>query len=263
MSTTNKNQGSDDNDLGFYSWRQQWLDEIIFYFDSRRFIDHVDQLVGWAIAFACYKGQRSTYIGPDTIARRLGGRIKTDRVQLAMVHLETAGRLKIEKRGAHYVLTPVILNDAALRSSSGSRSFYLLRSKRLERILYDKRLSPSCRLIGYAAAAFADPETLECREGHSALASAVGVSRNSARNAVKPLAEGGHFGSRLPTRSAPWVLTILPADEGANQGANEGANQGANESVTSADAAATSREILRTLLDLRNLRNLRIPKKFR
>ena len=154
-----------------------YFDQIIYAadFTGKSQLTPTDRIVALAILHYVNRKAGATYVDLLTLARRVG--IKHPTVKMASRHLSERGHLKVIKRPGKTPLLRPILRECDGHSSRGDKAFYAARGKLIDRLVFDRRLTPAERLAGLAFLATFDPETCRC-ESQVSVAQNCGLSRD-------------------------------------------------------------------------------------
>jgi DNA-binding MarR family transcriptional regulator len=80
----------------------------------------------------------------------------------------------------------------SLKSAKCDRGFYRQRAELIERVLFDRKLTPGHRVVMLGIVAMTDPESRQCDAGQSYLAKALNMNRKTVIAAMTKLVELGY-----------------------------------------------------------------------
>jgi hypothetical protein len=95
-----------------------------------------------------------------------------------------------------------------MKSAKCDRGFYKRRAELIDRVLFDRELTPDQRLVMLGIAAMTDPDTRQCDAGQTYLATALNVNRNTVITAMPKLAAEGYVLRAASDSGRREILTV-------------------------------------------------------
>jgi DNA-binding MarR family transcriptional regulator len=96
----------------------------------------------------------------------------------------------------------------AMKSAKCDRGFYKRRAELIDRVLFNRELTPGQRLVMLGIAAMTDPDTRQCDAGQTYLATALNVNRNTVITAMPKLAAEGYVLRAASDSGRREILTV-------------------------------------------------------
>lgn len=218
----------------FYAWRRQYCDQILFATDLKP----LEKRLGRAVAKATNWKTRSTITNLSTFAQHLGEKVQ--RLRRVEQRLIEAGRLKVERRGALTVRSPVNLGDGKTRSSTGTKRFYRQRGIVDDVAIDDKYLTAAECVVQLGIAALIDDKTGECDCGQAALAECLSLGERTVRNAIRTLEARGYLSIMTDEGREQRQKVIALAAKQSNPGTHPGSHPGNDPGISQPSPRAGS-----------------------
>jgi DNA-binding MarR family transcriptional regulator len=236
----------DSGDLSFRKWRRRVIDQIMI----REQLSPTERVIGYVIANLLNQHTRSTSSSSMTIGRKAG--VTATEASDALAKLEKAGQVRTKKRDNGIRDTFLVLRDdieppdmqilatGDFFKTAAYRQFLSTRAMFLDQLFADKKISPTDKLIAFAASRFIKAEDNMIEESFKTIGSAVGYSWEATRKSIDRLVDAGYFDKRhvpgkksilAPVISLPQMSAAI-RDPGTDPGTDPGMPKSRNAHLT-------------------------------
>jgi DNA-binding Lrp family transcriptional regulator len=223
---------ADADHKAFKTWRRRVVEQII----CRGDLSPVARVTAYAIADLLNKDTRSTFASAMTIGNKVGLQFSEASEGLGELVKARQARTKKRENGTRDIFlelrndvdTPElpIYADKAFFKTPQYRQFLADRARLLDAIFADERLSPTDKVIAFAAMRFIDVKHWVTSESYRTIGEAVGRSRETAKRSIRRLDDAGYFNRYDIDRSLALFPTALHRRRsGQSSGLDSGSGQ--------------------------------------